>query len=133
MTLSRLRGGRPRKPSRAERRQAEADTAEQERKRQELVERDRLEREQQDAEDEEWDTLREEAFELTYAADLFGMRLSMAHDTSPELFEDVRQEIEDWLADDPRSQNEHVYLGHLEGWLGLFGLDPATAKPLGAV
>lgn len=49
---------------------------------------------------------------------------------SLELFEQVSQECEDWLADDPRGHNPYVYLGHLEGWCGLFSLDPATTKPL---
>lgn len=129
MTLSRLRGGRPRKPS-ADRRQAAAEASELDRKRQQRVERQQREQQQQDQEADEYDALYEEAWTLTDRADNLGMRLCAAYNTSPELFEDVRQEIEDWLADDPRSQNEFVYLGHLEGWLGLFGLDPATAKPL---
>lgn len=82
-------------------------------------------------EDELWAALVDQAWMLTDQADMLGMQLQIAANTSAERFEEVRQAVEEFLSSLSPTETPGVYLGHLEGWLMLFGLDPATAKRRG--
>ena len=71
---------------------------------------------------DEWDALMVEAHDLTYQADLLGLRLLNDVEVLPE--------VQQFLADHPASANPYANMATLEGVCMLRGLDPGTGLPL---